>query len=124
MADLRRLWRAQQEEEDSAYAKRVQADLGEFDEYGLSFDYVPTGTFTGQKRGYWRYQLSWGGPSDEFRFYGDLVSEYRVVLDRVEYWFMDWFDGHGRKLRGGDEALMSEIFEDFVEMGVVSQVYE
>ena len=60
--DLRRLWRAYQEGEDSAYAKRISADLGEFHEYGLAFDYVAPGTFNDQREGYWRYQISWGGP--------------------------------------------------------------
>jgi hypothetical protein len=34
-------------------------------------------------REYYRIQFSWGGPSDELRIYHD----------RVEYRFMDWFDG-------------------------------
>ena len=34
-------------------------------------------------REYYRIQFSWGGPSDELRIYHD----------RVEYWFLDWFDG-------------------------------
>ena len=28
-----------------------------FHEHGLSFDYVPAGTFNGQKEGYFRYQI-------------------------------------------------------------------
>ena len=44
-------------------------DLGNIFEYGLSFDYVTPGTFKSQVGGYFRYQLSWGGPSDEIRFY-------------------------------------------------------
>ena len=55
-----------------------------FHEYGLSFDYVEADTFDNQPKGYHRFQISWGGPSDELRFYS---------LDRVEYWYMDWFDG-------------------------------
>ena len=64
-------------------------DLGPFYEYGLGFDYVAPNTFKGQRRGYWRYQLSWGGPSDELRFYGDEG----MLITKVEYWFLDWFDG-------------------------------
>ena len=57
--------------------------------YGLDFSYVAPHTFSDQPEGYYRYQLSWGGPSDEFRIYVDNMT--RPV--RVEYWFMDWFDG-------------------------------
>jgi len=75
-------------------------------EYGLSFDYVEPGTFNDQPIGYWRYQLSWGGPSDEFRFFDDGYDGARV-----EYWFLDWFDGAHRILRGEDRSLMLEIFD-------------
>lgn len=64
-------------------------EYGSLHEYGLSFDYVPAGTFADQPAGYWRYLLSWGGPSDGFRFFGDPSGH----IHRVEYWFMDWFDG-------------------------------
>lgn len=90
-------------------------------EYGLSFDYVPPGTFNRQRRGYWRYQLSWGGPSDEFRFYADENRQ----LTRIEYWFLDWFDGarvrvtpHSRNGR-----LLGELWEWFSEMGSVEAEY-
>jgi len=59
----------------------------EFD--ALGFDYVEPDTFTDQKEGYWRWQFSWGGPSDELRGY---VNENRE-LHRLEYWYLDWFDG-------------------------------
>ena len=59
-------------------------ELGYFNEYGLCLDFVEAGTFREQREDYVRYQFSWGGPSDELRFYknGD-----------IEYWFLDWFDG-------------------------------
>ena len=60
--------------------------LEEFSNYGLCVDFVEPFTFDDQEEGYLRYQLSWGGPGDELRFYGD----------RVEYWFLDWFDGASR----------------------------
>ena len=56
-------------------------------EYGLSWDYVlPNET---KENGYYRWQLSWGGPGDEFRIYTD---ENKNILS-VEYWYLDWFDG-------------------------------
>ncbi len=59
-------------------------DLGYLNEYALSLDFVEAGTFNDQREDYVRYQFSWGGPSDELRFFknGD-----------IEYWFLDWFDG-------------------------------
>lgn len=66
-------------------------ELGRLEDYALGFDYVPPYTFDDQSEGYFRYQISWGGPSDEFRFF------YRGTLDyRFEYWFLDWFDGAHR----------------------------
>ncbi len=56
---------------------------------GLCFDYVDPDTFTNQKEGYWRWQLSWGGPGDEFRIY---INPDKSV-HRIEYWYMDWYDG-------------------------------
>jgi len=62
-------------------------DLGSFYDYGLSIDYQEP---EGRRRGYLRYQLSWGGPSDEIRFYFD-----GSVCDKIEYVFLDWFVGVG-----------------------------
>lgn len=111
---LRQLWNTYtQGEEDE--------ELGSFHEYGLSFDYVAPGTFGEEQReGYFRYQLSWGGPSDEFRFFvGPGFTVYRI-----EYWYMDWFDGASRELSGEDSDLLDEIFTDFHEMGMVESQYE
>lgn len=56
----------------------------------LSWDYVEPGTFEDQEEGYYRLQLSWGGPSDEFRIY---TTQYADEIDVIEYHYMDWFDG-------------------------------
>jgi hypothetical protein len=100
-----------------------------FEEHGLAFDYVAPGTFK-NTRGYWRWQISWGGPSDEFRFYAreklDMKTDrvYRDLL-RVEYAFLDWFDGYSRKLTGEDEKLLREIWESYFEdCGAVSAAYD
>ena len=58
-------------------------------EYGLSWDYVVANTFDNQTEGYYRWQLSWGGPSDEFRIYTDNDKN----IQSIEYWYQDWFDG-------------------------------
>ena len=56
----------------------------EFYNYGLCIDMVNVGTFKDQKEPYLRYQISFGGPSEELRFYQNGT---------VEFWFLDWYDG-------------------------------
>ena len=47
--------------------------------YSLCFDYVDGVQAEQENSGnYWRLQLSWGSPSDEYR---------------IDYWFLDWYDG-------------------------------
>ena len=90
-------------------------ELGSVYEYGLGFDYVPAGTFTDQREGYFRWQLSWGGPSDEFRFYVDAEKH----CHRIEYLFLDWYDGASRTLRGSQEELLLFFFNWFDGMGAI-----
>lgn len=79
-------------------------------EYGLSFDYVESNTDYNSGEGYYRWQLSWGGPSDEFRFYVDDIGN----VQEIEYWFLDWFDGASITLTGKEfddiEALAINYF--------------
>lgn len=93
--DLREMW--------DAYPDYTEDGIC-LDEYGLCFDYVEPDTWDDQPEGYWRYQLSYGGPSDEFRFHDDGTIEYR---------YHDWFDGAGRNLRGADYRFMEELAESF-----------
>ena len=65
----------------------------------LSFDYVEPHTWDDQPEGYWRWQFSWGGPSDELRAYVNRDDR----IHRLEYWFMDWFDGAKLELQPGPE---------------------
>jgi hypothetical protein len=87
--------------------------------YGLSFDYVPAGTFDDQKSGYFRYQISWGGPSEEIRFY----VGYDQKPYQIEFWFLDWFTGHGIELTGKNLEIAEAIFEDFESIGMVESTY-
>ena len=57
-------------------------------EYPLCFDYVEADTF-GTHDAYHRYQMSWGGPQDEIRFY--VVSDVEFSY-KVTYAFLDWYD--------------------------------
>src|SRR4029077_19153008 len=102
LEDIRELWTLYQKGND-----KVNPDLGRFEEYGLSWDYVREETFKDQEQAFFRYQLSTGGPQDEFRFYvNPNFSAYKV-----EYWFLDWFDGAHRELEGNDKILLMEIWE-------------
>ena len=56
---------------------------------GLCFDWVEPKTWDDQLEGFWRWQLSYGGPGDEFRIF---VNPDKSV-HRIEYWYFDWFDG-------------------------------
>jgi len=74
MKDIRTLW-----------------NVGSLYNYGLSIEHVD---------GYYRYLISWGGPSREFRVYenGD-----------VEFWFLDWYDGASIPVFGEDAEIIKEI---------------
>ncbi len=113
MNDLRRLWVAYQSGEDEGLE-----DIGTLNEYGLCLDYVAPGTFNGQSRGYVRYQLSWGGPADEFRFYLDEML--RPV--KIEYWFLDWNDGAKITPQGHNGDLLMDLFEDWRETETIDAI--
>jgi len=114
------------------YNGEIIAD-SEFDEqsifeYGLSFDYVEKGTFNNQSKGYFRYQISWGGPSEEIRFYCSETehfendkSEYGyndipvecfadVGLYQIEFWYLDWYDGAAYRLCGNWKTIAEQFF--------------
>ena len=61
----------------------------EIRDYPLCFDHVEADFFANDRgehthEGYSRYQMSYGGPQDEIRFYND---------NTVTYAFLDWGDG-------------------------------
>jgi hypothetical protein len=80
----------------------------DLNQYGLSYDYVSPDN---GENGYKRWQLSWGGPSDEFRIYLD----YERRPYKIEYWYMDWFDGAKKELRGEDlQWFIDNIYYGFL----------
>ncbi|MFZ5734741.1 MAG: hypothetical protein ACOY4O_18550 [Pseudomonadota bacterium] len=109
LSDLCKLWA-------SYKTGTADGDLGELHDYGLCFDYIAPGTFDDQREGYFRYQLSWGGPSDEFRFF----INPDLSCHRVEYWFLDWFDGAHRVCEGDAQDLLLELWDWFRETGSAS----
>ena len=80
-------------------------DRQEFLDYILCVDYVEKDTFLDQPEGYWRVQLSWGGPADELRYF--VKSEDVVV---VEYWYLDWHDGAHIVLADEEKQMALEFY--------------
>lgn len=111
--DLHQLWEADHEE--------GVEDLGTFNEYALSFDYVAPGTFGDQDEGFWRYQISTGGPGEEFRFF---ASSPKDPCYKIQFWFLDWFDGAHRNLHGAGLELLEEIWQYFQETGSTAATYD
>jgi len=108
--DLHQLWIAHHQGYDKP------DDVGTLRDCCLSFDYVAPGTFDDQREGYFRYQISWGGPSDEFRFFVNLD----LSCHRVEYWYLDWLDGALVTPTEGERSFLIELWEWFRETGTVA----
>lgn len=75
------------------------------DEFGLCFNYE----VKDNEEGYFLWQLSTGGPGDEFRFFVNS----RLQVYRIEYWYLDWFDGAHVKLSGKDALLMQSLWTSY-----------
>ena len=90
--------------------RQRQEDLKDPEYEALGFDYVAPHTFNDQAEGFWRWQFSWGGPSDELRAF---VNENKEI-HRLEYWFMDWMDGAKLELQPAEHAW--QRMQEMVEM--------
>lgn len=99
---------AEMSDDDKAKALDEQRSI-----YALDFSYVEPGTFQDQHEGYFRYQISWGGPSDEIRFYVNLDG----TCHRAEYWFLDWFDG--ASINVTNDEVARALFEDFADAELI-----
>lgn len=98
--------------------ERGDDERGPFNEYALCFDYVAPHTFENQELGYWRYQMSFGGPSDEIRFWGDSAGSFW----KAEYWYLDWYDGAHKLVTR--EPTIKWLWGYLVETGAVKHAYE
>ena len=87
------------------YQDRLEQIRTEEEPPFLCFGYVEPNTFEGQKVGYYRYQMGWGGPSDEFRVYDNKK-------DKIEYWFLDWFDGASIEV---DDIEVVDLVRSYIE---------
>ncbi len=73
-------------------------EVGDFHNYGLCFDFVDADEETD---GYYRFQICWGGPSSEIRFFEDGT---------IEAVYMDWFVGVGFNVTTWDSFNFVENF--------------
>ena len=114
-------------DEDIVFEGSDSLEMSPLTEYGLSFDYCgpdeeeeEAGDWSGE---YFRFQISWGGPSSEIRFYSN---------GRIEYVFMDWFDGATRDITNEewaswlgdflcvDDYHFSEARDNWMSMGRIA----
>jgi len=102
-------------------AREDDGNGSDFWEYGLGFDYVAPDTIH-QPEGYFRFQISWGGPSDEIRLFADRMMDGGWSLYRAEYWFLDWFDG--ASLTVTDEFEVRWLFNLLDELGSLTAEFE
>lgn len=111
--DLRKLWDLYMEDSEAC-----DDELGHIYEYGLGFWYTKPNTYQNQKEGWFTYQLSTGGPGEEFRFF----CNPDLSLYRIEFWYLNWFDGAKVNLVGKDFDFMEDFFECmFVDSQEASQ---
>ena len=116
---LRKLWKLHCEDSDA-----YDDEYGNLYEYGLAFGYIAPRTFSDQDEGYFRYQISCGGPSDEFQIFAG-GSPGGWVIHRIEYWYKDGFDGASITLRGEDFEFMKELVGSFFGgCGTLTTAYE
>ena len=92
--------------------KLRQRDLKNKEFEPLGFDYVEPHTFNDQLEGYWRWQFSWGGPSDELRAYINKDNS----IHRLEYWFMDWMDGAKKEVQ--QDQLPWQRMQEMIGMSI------
>ena len=77
----------------------------EFRDYGLSIEIIEPLTFEEQEEPYIRYQISWGGPSEEFRKFED----------RIEFCYLNWFVGYS--LDVSEDKTINQLFDYFEDIG-------
>lgn len=100
MDDIRRLFKVENGEIKGKRAEKITEEIGNLSEYGLCLDFVEAGTFKEQREDYIRYQISYGGPSEEFRIFKN---------GEIEFWLLDWFDGASVPVTGEDADIIKSV---------------
>ena len=95
VADMKDI-RARQNSDDNEVSEEAHE---EHNEWPLSVDLKRIVTI----------QVSWGGPSDEFRCEVDDDGK----IEAIEYRFMNWFDGASREVTD-DEVF--DFLQDYVDL--------
>ncbi len=117
---------AEDSDDDAPEVAKKFEEIGDFHNYALAWDYVAPETFDDQAEGYWRYQICWGGPSEEIRFYASPSSRgnwnIHFLMHRAEFWFLDWFDGASVNVTSTDEAKW--LWEWFSDVGSVQHALD
>ena len=87
---------------DNIHNKKFDGDIDQefvdLDEYFLSID-------VGYDK-YVRFQISWGGPQEEFRMFRD---------GRIEFCFLDWFVGYSLDVT--DDEVIKWLKDHFIDIG-------
>lgn len=105
--------------------------IGSFHEYGLSFDFVEADENTD---GYYRFQICWGGPSSEIRFYadGDIEAVYmdwfvgvgfNVTTYDIFIWLRSWFEDAG-SIQFDDREYGTVYSDDYRELNGLEELEE
>ena len=89
--------------EENNYEKIVTEDGYEYEDIIDWIVYYSLGVYDDNYYRAKRLELSCGGPQDYFLYF--------PKLDRIEYHYLDWFDGASLVLDGEDFKVMSEIFK-------------
>lgn len=88
-------------DETPVILEKLRNEYGNINEYGLSSEFADYSKEEGKTidttSRFYRFQFSWGGPSEEIRIYGD---------GSIQFWFLDW--GVGEHCDGSE-------FSDFIE---------
>jgi hypothetical protein len=80
--------------------------LPPFSEYGLCFDAVENDETEAIE--YFRFQISYGGPSEEYRFHPNGL---------IEFVYLDWFTGAGFDVSSTEEAQW--LFQVYKDLGMM-----
>lgn len=93
--------------------QKILDELGDPNQYGLdlrkeSYDYI-------EEEYKWQYQLSTGGPGDQFTFKAD---KFGGGLNEIQFAYLPWFDRIELELNLDQEAVVKQFVERFLYLEV------
>ena len=104
------------------YINKNNIKFKSFEDYindnDISFKYIPpeanTNDISVSTTGYWRFQIGWGGPSYEYRFYMNEPLAFNPIA--IQFWFTTWLDNAYRDdIRGIGQEIWDHLAENRVE---------